>query len=128
MILRYSEARLPTPHGDFRMVVYRTGEAAGPNRLAIWSDNGGGPAQPLSPLAWTANFQTALPNGWTHELTQWTFPACPGVERVTIFPSLAGAQEFVDQVVIDTLCAPVPAPGAAALLGIAGLVTLRRRR
>ncbi len=26
---RYSEARLPTAHGDFRIVVYRTGEPAG---------------------------------------------------------------------------------------------------
>jgi len=35
MILRYSEARLPTPHGDFRVVVYRTGEAAGPGSSAV---------------------------------------------------------------------------------------------
>jgi GTP cyclohydrolase II len=26
---RYSDARLPTPHGEFRIVVYRTGEPAG---------------------------------------------------------------------------------------------------
>jgi GTP cyclohydrolase II len=35
MILRYSEAQLPTPHGDFRVVVYRTGEAAGPGATAV---------------------------------------------------------------------------------------------
>jgi GTP cyclohydrolase II len=29
MITRYSEARLPTPNGEFRVVVYRTGEPAG---------------------------------------------------------------------------------------------------
>ena len=29
MITRYSEAKLPTPNGEFRLVVYRTGEAAG---------------------------------------------------------------------------------------------------
>src|SRR5262245_62239143 len=28
-LYRYSEARLPTPHGEFRIVVYRTGEPAG---------------------------------------------------------------------------------------------------
>lgn len=28
MITRYSEARLPTPHGEFRLVVYRTGKPA----------------------------------------------------------------------------------------------------
>jgi GTP cyclohydrolase II len=35
MILRYSEARLPTPHGDFRVVIYRTGEVAGPGSAAV---------------------------------------------------------------------------------------------
>jgi len=29
MITRYSEAKLPTPNGEFRLVVYRTGEEAG---------------------------------------------------------------------------------------------------
>jgi GTP cyclohydrolase II len=28
MVTRYSEARLPTPHGEFRVVVYRTGRSA----------------------------------------------------------------------------------------------------
>ncbi len=35
MILRYSEARLPTPNGEFRVVVYRTGEAAGSGATAV---------------------------------------------------------------------------------------------
>ena len=35
MILRYSEARLPTPHGDFRLVVYRTWEVAGAGASAV---------------------------------------------------------------------------------------------
>jgi len=35
MVLRYSEARLPTPHGEFRVVVYRTGEVAGPGATAV---------------------------------------------------------------------------------------------
>jgi GTP cyclohydrolase II len=35
MILRYSEARLPTPQGEFRLVVYRTGEPAGPGATAV---------------------------------------------------------------------------------------------
>jgi len=35
MILRYSEARLPTPQGEFQVVVYRTGEAAGPGATAV---------------------------------------------------------------------------------------------
>src|SRR5215468_4247919 len=35
MVLRYSEARLPTSHGEFRVVVYRTGEEAGPGSTAV---------------------------------------------------------------------------------------------
>src|ERR1044071_3457635 len=35
MGLRYSKARLPTPHGEFRVVVYRTGEVAGPGSTAV---------------------------------------------------------------------------------------------
>jgi len=35
MVLRYSEARLPTLHGEFRVVIYRTGEVAGPGSTAV---------------------------------------------------------------------------------------------
>src|SRR5829696_5501301 len=35
MITRYSEARLPTTHGEFRVVVYRTGEAGGVDATAL---------------------------------------------------------------------------------------------
>jgi GTP cyclohydrolase II len=35
MVLRYSEARLPTSHGEFRVVVYRTGEVAGPGSTTV---------------------------------------------------------------------------------------------
>src|SRR5262245_61762782 len=35
MITRYSEARLPTPNGEFRVLVYRTAAAAGTRRPSI---------------------------------------------------------------------------------------------
>jgi GTP cyclohydrolase II len=35
MVVRYSEARLPTRHGEFRVVVYRTGEIAGASSTAV---------------------------------------------------------------------------------------------
>jgi GTP cyclohydrolase II len=35
MLARYSEARLPTPHGEFRVVVYRTGAAGGAGATAV---------------------------------------------------------------------------------------------
>lgn len=34
-ITRYSEARLPTEHGEFRVVVYRTGDAVGAGGTAL---------------------------------------------------------------------------------------------
>lgn len=34
-VRRYSEARLPTDHGEFRLVVYRTGEPAGAGASAV---------------------------------------------------------------------------------------------
>lgn len=71
---------------------------------------------------------TPLANGWFHELTEWNVATCPPFERVSISPNTAGAVLFVDQVVIDTQCYPIPTPGGAALLGLAGLSLLRRRR
>ncbi|HWO21817.1 MAG TPA: GTP cyclohydrolase II [Kofleriaceae bacterium] len=35
MITRYSEARLPTSHGEFRVVVYRTGQSGGADATAL---------------------------------------------------------------------------------------------
>lgn len=35
MVQRFSEARLPTTHGEFRVVVYRTGDTAGAGATAL---------------------------------------------------------------------------------------------
>ncbi len=35
MLERYSDARLPTPHGEFRVVVYRTGQTGGQGASAV---------------------------------------------------------------------------------------------
>ena len=35
MLTRYSEAKLPTPNGEFRVVVYRTGDPAGAGASAV---------------------------------------------------------------------------------------------
>jgi GTP cyclohydrolase II len=35
MITRYSEARLPTSHGEFRVIVYRTGQPGGAEATAL---------------------------------------------------------------------------------------------
>jgi GTP cyclohydrolase II len=39
MLTRYSDARLPTPFGEFRVVVYRTGAAGGAGASAIGTEN-----------------------------------------------------------------------------------------
>lgn len=80
------------------------------------------------PFTQISSTLTTLPNGWTHELTRWVTPVCPPLERISIFPNLVGTVVFVDQVVIDTLCYPVPAPGAASVLALGGLAAFRRRR
>lgn len=38
MITRFSDARLPTPHGEFRIVVYRTGEPGGLPATAVGTE------------------------------------------------------------------------------------------
>jgi hypothetical protein len=71
---------------------------------------------------------TQLGNGWVHEVSTWSLAVCPPMEHVQITPPVFGATSFVDQVVIDTRCFPVPGPGATALAGVAGLISRRRRR
>src|SRR5690349_9146070 len=39
MLTRYSDARLPTPHGEFRVVVYRTGKPGGAGASAVGLDH-----------------------------------------------------------------------------------------
>lgn len=69
---------------------------------------------------------TPLPGGWFHELTVWNVGSCPQKEVVHLFP--LGTAAFIDQVVIDTQCIPVPTPGAAATLALGGILAVRRRR
>jgi GTP cyclohydrolase II len=40
-VQRYSQARLPTSHGEFTIVVYRTGQVAGPGSTAVGSQLAG---------------------------------------------------------------------------------------
>ncbi|HEY5948586.1 MAG TPA: GTP cyclohydrolase II [Kofleriaceae bacterium] len=39
MLTRYSDARLPTPYGEFRVVVYRTGDPGGAGASAVGLDH-----------------------------------------------------------------------------------------
>src|SRR4029079_2897485 len=39
MLTRYSDARLPTPHGEFRVVVYRTGAGGGAGASVVGAEH-----------------------------------------------------------------------------------------
>jgi hypothetical protein len=78
-----------------------TGEVVAPDRLAIWSDNGGTPARPLSPLAWTANFQTTLPDGWQGASLNTRVSVAAGVRYWVVWDPSGGEQASVSQDVGD---------------------------
>lgn len=54
------------------------------------------------------------------------FPFCAGGETITFSNVNPTQPMYIDQVVIDTRC--IPTPASLALLGLAGLVVVRRRR
>lgn len=83
-----------------------------------------GPGGLFTPIS---SSMTALGNDWFHEVTVWHTNVCPPFERLTISPPIPGVTSWVDQVVIDTRCYPIPTPGALALLGVAGVMSRRRR-
>ncbi len=70
---------------------------------------------------------TQLPDGWIHELAIYTIDGCPEYETIDLTPPILGTTVFVDQVVVDTRCFPVPAPAAATPM-LAALLATRRRR
>lgn len=62
-----------------------------------------------------------LPDGWNHTTFSIILEPNPPFEHIFI-----GGTVMVDELVIDTWC--VPEPATMSLMGIAGLVALRRRR
>lgn len=82
-----------------------------------------------TPFVIAAGPTTILPDGWAHTYYDITLPFCPPFETFKIYNP--GAPKYwIDQVVIDTLCRPVPEPMTLAGLGMgaAALVARRRRR
>lgn len=100
-------------------------------QITYWHPLPGGPpgvqvTSGSGPFTQLSSTITPLPGGWFHELSTWSVPICPQKEVVHIFPTSAAL--YIDQVVIDTQCIPIPAPAAAAPLALAGLLAIRRRR
>lgn len=66
-----------------------------------------------------------LGGGWMYN--RWYIEMWPNPEWEWVnFYAANNGDMYIDQIVVDTLC--IPAPGALALLGAAGLVRARRRR
>ena len=124
-----------TGAGSLDFFVPNTGNALNQKNLWLqityWSPLPGGPLgvginSTSGPFTQLSSLITPLPGGWFHELSIWNIAVCPQSEIVHIFPM--GTVGYVDQVVIDTQCIPIPAPTAVAPLTLAGLLAARRRR
>ncbi|HKI05251.1 MAG TPA: DUF4082 domain-containing protein [Thermoanaerobaculia bacterium] len=92
---------IPTASVTVDAVEVFTGERIANSRLAIWSDNGGLPAKPLSPLAWSANFQTALPNGWQGANLNTRLSVAAGVRYWVVWDPAGGEQAAVSNNIAD---------------------------
>lgn len=66
-------------------------------------------------------------DGWRTMVFGWKIYPNPNYESIRF--GLAGTGGFVDRISVDTMCSPVPAPGAILLagMGIAGAGYLKRR-
>ncbi len=83
-----------------------------------------------APFAMTPGGTVVMADGWVHSYYDITLPFCPSFETFKIFNPLTGTPFWIDQVVIDTICHPVPEPATmlALAFGAAALVAKRRRR
>ncbi|MGH9870527.1 MAG: hypothetical protein ACREAA_20515 [Candidatus Polarisedimenticolia bacterium] len=62
---------------------------------------GGGP-----PFALVNEEIEELGDGWAHLLSVWQSPQCGPIEKVELGPNAGSGVAYIDQVVIDTICAP----------------------
>jgi hypothetical protein len=111
---------MPPPFEKFIWVQIK--HLFGPPRVDVIFPSPVGPLfQPAGPVATVPVGPPGTP--WVETAYGAGLPFCPEFETIKI---TALEQMYIDQVCIDTLC--IPAPGAAALLAVGGLVAVRRRR
>lgn len=75
----------------------------------------------------SVNTQPIPGTPWNHSTVDFELNGCPPFEYVAI-RNLTNDKVFLDQVVIDTICTPVPEPATLAALGIGTLAFIRRKR
>jgi hypothetical protein len=82
------------------------------------------------PTGWgieiTDEFDLGDPTGWWYTRYHIWIEPNPDFEEIDLWPADPFGPMIIDQIVIDTIC--IPTPGGVALLGVAGLMFLKRRR
>lgn len=71
--------------------------------------------------------QSTMSDGWTHANYSVHMASCPSTEQIT-FVNNTPVVMNLDEVVVDTICAPVPEPASMAILGIGVAALIRRKR
>ncbi|MBN1512792.1 MAG: PEP-CTERM sorting domain-containing protein [Phycisphaerae bacterium] len=74
----------------------------------------------------TDEFHFGDPFGWWYTRYHIRIEPNPDFEEIDLWPADVYGDMLIDQIVIDTICAPEPA--SLALLGMGALAMLRRRR
>lgn len=88
----------------------------------VMFDAGAGPV-PLIPSGFMV-----MADGWFHSVYTLRYPTCPRIETIGVING-AGPPYWIDQIVIETICQPIPEPATIAGLGLGiGILALLRRK
>jgi hypothetical protein len=71
--------------------------------------------------------QSTMSDGWTHANYSVHMASCPSIEQIT-FVNNTPVVMALDEVVVDTICTPVPEPASMAILGVGVAALIRRKK